>query len=969
MPIEKHSCGAPRAGALACAIVGALAAFGHAAPGYAMTFHVNGNQIVATGGVASSDPRTLDALVQRARAAGKTITTVVFRNSPGGAASGGVGMGAVIRRYGLNTVLDGGCYSACADAFAAGIERRIVRFDLPVYGSYDQTALGIHGAASGGKPIPYPGQEEYLDYYREVLGAEGAHAMGRITQAHYELTQQSGFLYYFDPAAQTIATRFCPTGDTSAQGGCTDYPGVTIFSDTIANREGYATVNDVLDVRGSVRGNLNPNYAPGSIEDAWGVIRVRGGNQWTLDTVAAADLVWANGGVLQLDAGARIDSAERIFADRGGRIALRGGELSRRTTVIDGATLEGYGQITALANVLEGGSLQPVALAVRPVSLQNERGVQIAKGNGAGIGVLDGAVARFGVSADTVAPALQLLQSEAIVDVGLDIWDYRRAAVRAKLTLDKARLALDVRPGYYAAGREVPLIGSGVDPVAVARPGQDLCGKSFTTCDRFDDAPATSDSPFIVGQFASATVGDGSSVDLSQPGARIHAAADSLLTFRVLQSADKIALIADPAFEDAGLFANRASGDGLGVALRAASYQSPSPLAPVLGALQFAGRDDARAQAGALRGDGHASLRLADRALADGFGSVLAQRLSALRGGGADGAGLAAAGVYQAGGASAGGRHGGDLSQMMLYLNDPGTGAGAGDSAGAEAASAGGGARAWGRGFGLRGRIDAGDGVARMGYTVGGAMFGVDTALADGRVTVGGSLGFASMSAKTRPTAFRADVDAIDVGAYLDAGYRNGYFNASLRHTNLKHDTQRRIQDIDGLGGGDSAGYRSRALSVHLEHGLDLGRPGAWQWVLPAIDYSRHSGTSFRERGDGAAPLAGRSQSLDSLRVGTGVQYAKTFVTRGGETLTPHLRLLWQKELRDTRAGYLAAFQAAPGLPFAVESQETGDTQLSWNLGLSSQASERLSVLIDYAGRRSDAGTEHGVMLGLGYRF
>ncbi|MEH6416054.1 autotransporter domain-containing protein [Pseudomonas sp. CGJS7] len=949
---------APRSRALACAISVSLLASAWITPAAAMSFHINGEHLIATGSVVSSDPRTLNALLQRAEAAGKKITTVVFRNSPGGAASGGVGMGAVIRERGLNTILDGGCFSACADAFAAGIERRITRFDLPVYGSYDQTVLGIHGAANSRGPIPYPGQEEYLDYYREILGEEGAHAMGRITQAHYELTQQSGFLRYFDPALQTIATRFCPTADTSAQGGCTDYPGVTIFSDTIANRSDYARVADMLNVQGTVRGNINPNYAPGSVEDAYGIVRLGSGSQWSLDTTAATALVWVDGGTLELNTGAKIDSAERILADHGGRVSMRGGQLSRRTSILDGV-LEGYGSVTALANVFDNSVFQPAGLKVSPGSLQDERGVQIVKANGAGVGVLDGATARFSVTPDTQAPALQLLQSEVIEDVGLDIWDYRRAFARAQLSLTGARLALDVQPGYYAAQRELPLVAGAVDPAALSHPGAALCALRFTSCDEFDAAPAASDKPFIVGAFDSVAANGGKSVDLSSADALVYASANSLLSFRVLQSADKISLIANPAFEDTALFANAASGDGLGVALRAASYKQPSALAPVLGALQFADRDVARAQAGALRGDGHATLRLADRALADSFGNVLTARLSDLRSGGGEGGDLAAVGAMQAGGGAAG-RHGADLSQLALYLNDPGT---------APAGEAARGANVWGRGFGSRGRIDRGDGVAQMGYTVGGAMFGADTVVADGRITIGGSLGFASMSAKTAPTQFRAEVDAIDLGAYLDGGYSRGYFNASLRYTDLKHDTTRSIQGIDGLGGGDRASYRSHALSAKLEHGLGLGSAQNWQLLLPVIDYSRHSGVSFRERGDGAAPLSGRSQALDSLRVGAGVQYARAFTTRSGETLTPHLRLLWQKELRDHRAGYLSAFQAEPGLPFAVNSQDGGETQLSWNLGLNSQATERLSVLIDYAGRRSDAGTEHGVMLGLGYRF
>ncbi|MBH1591178.1 hypothetical protein I5U77_01735, partial [Stenotrophomonas maltophilia] len=46
-----------------------------------------------------------------------------------------------------------------------------------------------------------------------------------------------------------------------------------------------------------------------------------------------------------------------------------------------------------------------------------------------------------------------------------------------------------------------------------------------------------------------------------------------------------------------------------------------------------------------------------------------------------------------------------------------------------------------------------------------------------------------------------------------------------------------------------------------------------------------------------------------------------------------------------------------------------GEQVLSWNLGVTSRASERLSVMVDYVGERRDGQLQNGVQLGLGYRF
>lgn len=103
--------------------------------------------------------------------------------------------------------------------------------------------------------------------------------------------------------------------------------------------------------------------------------------------------------------------------------------------------------------------------------------------------------------------------------------------------------------------------------------------------------------------------------------------------------------------------------------------------------------------------------------------------------------------------------------------------------------------------------------------------------------------------------------------------------------------------------------------------------------------------------------------------MGAGLQVWKSFRGRRGETITPHARVLWQKELGDTRARYFAAFSAEPELTFGVASQDIGSTAVSWNIGVNSRATDRLSVMVDYLGQRTAGSNYHGLMLGLGYRF
>ncbi|KAG1310173.1 hypothetical protein G6F63_016386 [Rhizopus arrhizus] len=109
--------------------------------------------------------------------------------------------------------------------------------------------------------------------------------------------------------------------------------------------------------------------------------------------------------------------------------------------------------------------------------------------------------------------------------------------------------------------------------------------------------------------------------------------------------------------------------------------------------------------------------------------------------------------------------------------------------------------------------------------------------------------------------------------------------------------------------------------------------------------------------------------TLESIRVGAGLQLFKTFEGNNGERITPRARVVWQKELGDSQARYSTGFAAAPDLVFGASSQAVGEQVLAWNLGVTSRASERLSIMADYVGERRDGQIQNGVMRGLGYRF
>lgn len=949
---------------LAAGIALALSSLVCAGNAQALDFHVSGEQIIASGDVASGDLATLADLYARATAAGKTISTVVFRNSPGGLAVEGTGMAQFIRANGLDTAFQGGCYSACAMAFTGGVERHLTEFDLPSYGLYTKTELGYHGASLGGVPVSTPQQQPYIDLIARLLGPEGAVAMPRIRQAHEQLQDSQGFLTYHDPATGE-PTRFCPTGDWQLgdYSLCTVYEDVTIRSDTIVNTEGYLALDDTLNVTSAVSGDINPNYGLSrpSIEDAYGIVRVRQGGSWALDTLSSNFMTWVDGGTLTLVDGGAVLGAERIFADNGGTVSMRGGLLASRTTIMEDATLEGYGATGTIANVF--GTFAPSDFHVLPTFYSD------AYDNDGSLGLIESSTAVFDVTAQTTTPAVTLweMQTWTLNDIGFAYLIFPETSRGQMRIYDGSTLALNVATGFYRGGQAIPLVGTAVDSSVIDDPGQGLCTDySFVYCFGFGELGDPATVPFIEGrfQYVVSAADAGTRIDLSTLDASqqvFHPFRNSLLSFNVVQTDDAITLVANPAFEDTSIFAGSRAGAGLGEALRTASYQEGTPLAPLLGALQFADADVARSQAGALRGDGHASLRSTDLALAGQFGDVLDQHRLSVRGTGGDRANAATAlspasfgnGLNANGIAAA-------LPGIVRYLAD---------GPAEDAAGSAGDTRFWVRGFGRTGHSDRQGDVARMNYNASGLMLGADRRSEAGNLLFGAALGFGSMSAKQG--GFHADVDAIDASAYLDWDYGRGFVAASARYTDLDHDTRRRIDGIDGLEAPNRASYGGDAVSLGLEHALSFTTAGGatWQPLLPVVDYVKLSDEHIREKAGGSAPLQGRLDAYESLRGGVGIQVFKSYRTANGETWTPHAKLLWQHEFRDREGVFRPAFSADPSLGFLAVGQDAGSSFVKWNLGLTSHASERLSVLIDYVGERSARQVQHGIAMGLSYRF
>lgn len=943
----------------------ALGAAGNAA---AMSYHVSGDRIFLRGGVTDFDVVALPALLAKAQAEGRPIREVVLRTSNGGLLFSGEWLQGLIRANGLNTIVSGHCISSCSLMQSGGVERYMAG-DLPIIDS-----VQIH-AASNGSRITYAPSPRLTQIYTGNYG--GGMDAELLRKAMYDVVAPNGLLVFADPArTRGDSVRFDPDGSRRR---VETFPGQDIFNNNIMTARGYRNPGDTLNVTRDVSGDINAGYlrtgrqlhafvaddfarwndkdsdttyinlamrsyeesidgpsgiGPASVQDflnnpdnqalllsklrlgnmdastlgnSAGVIRVNNGATWRTSATTGADLILVEKGTIALEGGALRASEVRVQA--AGMFVGHGDVAS--------TTVNSY----ALTNNDDGPSWREDGFNRLRVfgTLMPRGGDLVTHGY---VNVMPGAKVLFDVTEAGGAQAGRLR-------VGTF---FNSQETPGHLNVSPgAYLELNVAQGFYGHSYRRDLIDGRIF-------------QGFQAVVRLGD---TGYSASIAG------------------GEVFRPRHNSLLSFNVKQTPGGLWLTANPGFDQLGLFANATSGDGLGRALASAASSDNAALRPLLGALQFADRDVIARQGGNLRGDGHATLRLADNALVGSIGNVVQQHQFSVRSSGGDASGLAVQ-AAQAASAQPGMSNGSLFNQLAMHLAAPGD-----DDTGASADSAHRGTGMWGRGFGSQGRINGAGGVAGMTHTIGGIVLGADTRVADDRVTLGVSVAAADMSAKARDgAAFTADVRALDVGGYLDANYARGFVAFSARYTDLRHDTQRSIQGIDGLQKPLRAKYSNDAVSARLEHGFSFTASNGLvvQPLLPVVEYARTSASRFDE-GNAAGALKGRGSSVESIRVGAGLQLFKTFNGRNGERITPHARVVWQKELGDTQARYGNAFVAAPNLVFGVASQQVGERVLSWNVGVTSRASGRLSITLDYVGERRDGQDRNGVMMGLGYRF
>jgi hypothetical protein len=117
-----------------------VAFFGSGAVGFAMNIEIQGSEVVMSGDVIGSECSELQSILQRTQ-----INAVILTRSKGGNADAGYCVGALIRQYGLATVIRGSCNSSCSRMWLGGVSRTLD-------GAHSR--VGLHGNYRNGVLLP-----------------------------------------------------------------------------------------------------------------------------------------------------------------------------------------------------------------------------------------------------------------------------------------------------------------------------------------------------------------------------------------------------------------------------------------------------------------------------------------------------------------------------------------------------------------------------------------------------------------------------------------------------------------------------------------------------------------------------------------------------------------------------------------------------------------------------------------------
>jgi len=174
-------------------------------PALGMTMTLEGEEIVLSGVVVKADCDDFEGHLRRA-----TVRKVVLTNSGGGDASSGYCIGALVRKFGLATVIRGRCASSCSRMWLGGVERTL---------DGSNSRVGLHGNyASNGGLLPEAPQR-----LRNWIPTYAPNVDKALMEQWIVLPTNKWMMYFYNDKAELCQSAACSAveGRTARNAGLT----------------------------------------------------------------------------------------------------------------------------------------------------------------------------------------------------------------------------------------------------------------------------------------------------------------------------------------------------------------------------------------------------------------------------------------------------------------------------------------------------------------------------------------------------------------------------------------------------------------------------------------------------------------------------------------------------------------------------------------------------------------------------
>jgi outer membrane autotransporter protein len=270
----------------------------------------------------------------------------------------------------------------------------------------------------------------------------------------------------------------------------------------------------------------------------------------------------------------------------------------------------------------------------------------------------------------------------------------------------------------------------------------------------------------------------------------------------------------------------------------------------------------------------------------------------------------------------------------------------------------------WGRGVGVWGETDGNAIVAGTDFDLYGGIVGVDHVFSP-VLLAGLAAQWTTSNIEFDGLPDTADIDSMEVGAYVSWGDTRLYLNANVSYIWHDFDVTRFVAATQAFGD-----YDGSTISAYAEAGKTFETDGGFRiQPLIALSFAHLETDAYSETGSALTLLNVFDSDFDSLKSLIGARFSYPFDAGHGRRVVPEARIVWSHEFMDDQSSFLATVQGGPPVVQLIQGQEYSRDSLILGTGLTAPLSDATLFFVDYDAALSADVTTHTVSAGFRHRW